>query len=74
MHARSSVTVKVTIKQIISPIVINFKPSNTQLRIAFIHNAVPFIGFGFLDNFVMLIAGDYFEATLGELEFIYWFI
>jgi len=50
MHARSSVTVK---------------PSNTQLRIAFVHNAVPFIGFGFLDNFVMLIAGDYFEATLG---------
>ncbi|XP_049533408.1 transmembrane protein 65 isoform X2 [Anopheles darlingi] len=28
-------------------------------------NALPFIGFGFLDNFTMIIAGDYIEHTLG---------
>ena len=37
----------------------------TQCRICFIHNAVPFIGFGFLDNAVMIIAGDYIDSTLG---------
>jgi Transmembrane protein 65 len=28
-------------------------------------NALPFVGFGFLDNFTMIIAGDYIEHTLG---------
>ncbi|XP_058814610.1 uncharacterized protein LOC131678456 isoform X1 [Topomyia yanbarensis] len=28
-------------------------------------NALPFIGFGFLDNFTMIIAGDYIEHSLG---------
>lgn len=28
-------------------------------------NGVPFIGFGFLDNFFMIIAGDYIESTIG---------
>ncbi|XP_055637451.1 transmembrane protein 65 isoform X3 [Toxorhynchites rutilus septentrionalis] len=28
-------------------------------------NSLPFIGFGFLDNFTMIIAGDYIEHTLG---------
>ena len=37
----------------------------TQCRICFIHNAVPFIGFGFLDNAVMIVAGDYIDSTLG---------
>lgn len=26
---------------------------------------MPFIGFGFLDNFFMIIAGDYIESSLG---------
>ena len=69
MHARTSVTVKVSfILAFIFTLSDNFQPSNTQLRICFVHNAVPFIGFGFLDNFVMLIAGDYFEATLGLIS------
>jgi len=41
------------------------KPSFTQLRICFIHNAVPFIGFGFLDNLVMILVGDYIDSTFG---------
>jgi hypothetical protein len=28
-------------------------------------NALPFIGFGFLDNFTMIIAGDYIEHSIG---------
>lgn len=30
-------------------------------------NALPFIGFGFLDNFTMIIAGDYIEHSLGMI-------
>lgn len=26
---------------------------------------MPFIGFGFLDNFFMIIAGDYIESSIG---------
>ncbi|GLV41915.1 uncharacterized protein CBL_00377 [Carabus blaptoides fortunei] len=29
-------------------------------------NSIPFIGFGFLDNFIMLIAGDYIDLYLGS--------
>lgn len=44
--------------------------SNKKLQIfflftAFVVNGVPFIGFGFLDNFFMIIAGDYIESTIG---------
>lgn len=28
-------------------------------------NAVPFVGFGFLDNFIMIAAGDYIENVFG---------
>lgn len=28
-------------------------------------NGVPFVGFGFLDNFLMIIAGDFIESSLG---------
>lgn len=31
----------------------------------FIVNGVPFVGFGFLDNFLMIIAGDYIEGSIG---------
>ncbi|XP_058968756.2 transmembrane protein 65 isoform X2 [Pocillopora verrucosa] len=29
------------------------------------HNAIPFIGFGFLDNAIMIIAGEYIDVTIG---------
>lgn len=32
---------------------------------AFLVNGVPFVGFGFLDNFFMIIAGDYIEGSIG---------
>ncbi|XP_037882299.1 transmembrane protein 65 isoform X3 [Glossina fuscipes] len=31
----------------------------------FFVNAVPFVGFGFLDNFTMIVAGDYIEHIFG---------
>ncbi|XP_054257785.1 uncharacterized protein LOC128982799 isoform X1 [Macrosteles quadrilineatus] len=43
------------------------KPTGPQLVVVAIHNAVPFIGFGFLDNFLMIICGDYIELTLGSI-------
>lgn len=31
-------------------------PTAAQLRMIAIHNALPFVGFGFLDNFIMIVA------------------
>ena len=35
------------------------------LGVVFRHHAIPFIGFGFLDNFIMILAGEYIEHTIG---------
>lgn len=40
-------------------------PATRDLMKLGLLNALPFIGFGFLDNFTMIIAGDYIEHTLG---------
>lgn len=45
-------------------IYLNFLFQKT-LRVVFIHHAIPFIGFGFLDNFIMILAGEYIEHTIG---------
>ncbi|XP_053201077.1 transmembrane protein 65-like [Panonychus citri] len=39
----------------------NFKQMS---QIAF-HQSLPFIGFGFLDNAIMILAGEYIDTTLG---------
>lgn len=31
----------------------------------FTASAIPFVGFGFLDNLIMILAGDYIDAKLG---------
>eukprot|EP00736_Rhodelphis_marinus_P001038 Rmarinus@m.21136 len=41
------------------------KPSWRQLYLVSWQNGLPFIGFGFLDNFIMIIAGDYIDHSLG---------
>eukprot|EP00092_Neocalanus_flemingeri_P046977 GFUD01053057.1.p1 GENE.GFUD01053057.1~~GFUD01053057.1.p1 ORF type:complete len:251 (+),score=41.57 GFUD01053057.1:54-806(+) len=41
------------------------KPTRGELRQLAYHNSLPFIGFGFLDNFIMIIAGEYIDLTLG---------
>ncbi|XP_069953768.1 uncharacterized protein [Cherax quadricarinatus] len=40
-------------------------PTVAELRQLAVHNALPFIGFGFLDNFIMIVAGDYIDVTIG---------
>ena len=29
------------------------------------HQGIPFVGFGFLDNFIMIVAGDYIDNNIG---------
>lgn len=40
-------------------------PSSSDLYKIFVVNAVPFVVFGFLDNFCMIMAGDYIEQVCG---------
>lgn len=40
-------------------------PTDTQLRQHFVRVAVPFVGFGFLDNFIMILSGAEIEAFFG---------
>ncbi|XP_053571314.1 transmembrane protein 65 isoform X2 [Bombina bombina] len=40
-------------------------PSSTQLKHVFFHNALPFVGFGFLDNAIMIAAGTQIELSIG---------
>ncbi|KAK9890810.1 hypothetical protein WA026_012154 [Henosepilachna vigintioctopunctata] len=42
------------------------KPTTKNLIDIGVANSIPFIGFGFLDNFFMLIAGDYIDLYLGS--------
>ncbi|KAH8272149.1 hypothetical protein KR018_004031, partial [Drosophila ironensis] len=41
-------------------------PTAGQIYSIFFVNAVPFIAFGFLDNFIMIMAGEYIEFYLGH--------
>ena len=41
------------------------KPTPAQLRQLAIFQAMPFIGFGFLDNFIMIVAGEYIDMHIG---------
>ena len=40
-------------------------PSWLQLRRLMLQVGIPFIGFGFLDNAIMITAGDTIDATFG---------
>lgn len=35
------------------------------MKIYALHHFLPFVGFGFFDNFVMILAGDYIDLKLG---------
>uniref|UniRef100_K3WVB1 EF-hand domain-containing protein n=1 Tax=Globisporangium ultimum (strain ATCC 200006 / CBS 805.95 / DAOM BR144) TaxID=431595 RepID=K3WVB1_GLOUD len=37
------------------------RPTNEQLKLVMIASAIPFVGFGFVDNIIMLAAGDMIE-------------
>ena len=38
------------------------QPTWSDLRKLAIHQSLPFIGFGFLDNFIMIVAGEYIDG------------
>lgn len=40
-------------------------PTAAQIRYVLFHNAIPFIGFGFLDNAIMIAAGTQIELSIG---------
>ncbi|KAJ6225347.1 hypothetical protein RDWZM_003892 [Blomia tropicalis] len=42
------------------------KPTNMQLISLFIFHSLPYVTFGCLDNFIMIMAGDYIEKTIGK--------
>lgn len=46
---------------------IECKLSNDLSPAVCLINSLPFVGFGFLDNFTMIIAGDYIEHSLGMI-------
>ncbi|XP_012263102.2 uncharacterized protein LOC105690120 isoform X2 [Athalia rosae] len=43
------------------------QPTRHDLFRVSLTNAIPFVGFGFLDNFFMIIAGDQIETSLGAV-------
>ncbi|DAZ92432.1 TPA: hypothetical protein N0F65_000216, partial [Lagenidium giganteum] len=44
----------------------DLRPTNEQLKLVMIASAIPFIGFGFVDNIIMLAAGDMIEDHFHE--------
>jgi hypothetical protein len=42
------------------------RPTNHQLKLVMIGSAIPFVGFGFVDNIIMLAAGDMIEIHFHE--------
>ncbi|KAM8840421.1 transmembrane protein 65 [Spinachia spinachia] len=40
-------------------------PTADQIRYVLFHNAIPFVGFGFLDNAIMIAAGTQIELSIG---------
>ncbi|GMI06890.1 hypothetical protein TrVE_jg13039 [Triparma verrucosa] len=41
------------------------EPSKAQLHAFALSQAVPFVGFGIMDNAIMILSGDYIDMTLG---------
>ncbi|KHN70997.1 Transmembrane protein 65 [Toxocara canis] len=46
---------------------INVRMNREQTRQLFVVSTLPFIGFGFIDNFLMIVAAEYIEHSLGVL-------
>ena len=40
-------------------------PTNHELFKLGVHASLPFIGFGFLDNLIIIVAGEYIDSTIG---------
>jgi hypothetical protein len=44
---------------------VKLPPSSSDIWAVALKNCLPFIGFGFLDNLIMILAGDYIEMKIG---------
>lgn len=44
---------------------ISTSPTLNQLKLVLVHQMLPFVGFGFLDNLIMILAGEYLDLTIG---------
>ncbi|EGZ05839.1 hypothetical protein PHYSODRAFT_307560 [Phytophthora sojae] len=54
------------VSKAVTPTAASVTPPTTQeLKLVALQVGLPFIGFGFVDNFIMIIAGDYIDLTLG---------
>ena len=42
-----------------------FSMTGDAARALFLSQAIPFVGFGFMDNAIMIIAGEYIEMSIG---------
>ena len=45
----------------------NTRPSSRDLLLVALNNCIPFIGFGFIDNALMIVAGDYIDVKFGVI-------
>lgn len=43
------------------------EPSRRALKLVTLNTAIPFVGFGFLDNSILIVAGDAIDTSLGVL-------
>ncbi|EED90065.1 predicted protein, partial [Thalassiosira pseudonana CCMP1335] len=41
------------------------EPTRQQLRVVALHQSIPFVGFGIMDNSILLLAGEAIDTTLG---------
>uniref|UniRef100_A0A0K0FE32 Transmembrane protein 65 (inferred by orthology to a human protein) n=1 Tax=Strongyloides venezuelensis TaxID=75913 RepID=A0A0K0FE32_STRVS len=45
----------------------DLKITKSESKKLFLFNAIPFVGFGILDNMIMIIAGEYIDQQLGAI-------
>jgi tRNA-specific adenosine deaminase 1 len=41
------------------------EPTDRELRVVAMHQAVPFVGFGIMDNSILILAGEAIDINLG---------
>jgi hypothetical protein len=41
------------------------EPTDRELRVVALHQAVPFVGFGMMDNSILILAGEAIDINLG---------
>ncbi|CAH0487508.1 unnamed protein product [Peronospora farinosa] len=63
--SRALNVVNVSAKKVTATVESAAVPTMKELKIVALQTGLPFIGFGFVDNVIMILAGDYIDLTLG---------